>query len=298
MNRTIIVVSTVAATLVLAERTSFAADPTTADCLAASDASLRLGNEHKLRAERAQLLVCAAPSCPEDIRKECLSHVDEVNAEIPTVIFAAKDAAGADLSAVKVMMDGEVLAERLEGSALSIDPGTHTFTFERAGQASVTKEFTIQQAQKDRRELITFAVPGAATATALQPSPAAPSPMETGQGGQRDQGLGTRRILAIVAGGVGVVGLGVGTAFGVVAMSKKSTAQGICPMTMCATAVGVSDWNSASSAGTLSTVGFVIGGVGIAGAAVLWFTAPKSSPRAPSTQVGFGPGSFQLKGTW
>jgi hypothetical protein len=51
-----------------------------------------------------------------------LRRVDEINAAIPTVIFEAKDGAGGDLSAVRVTMDGEVLAERLEGTALSINP--------------------------------------------------------------------------------------------------------------------------------------------------------------------------------
>jgi hypothetical protein len=136
-----------------------AADPSTAECLAATESSVKLGNEHKLRAERAQFLVCAAASCPADIRKDCASQAESVSAQIPTIIFAAKDPSGADLSAVKVTMDGEVLTERLAGIALSIDPGEHTFTFETAGQSPVTTKFMIQQAQKDRRELVTFGSP-------------------------------------------------------------------------------------------------------------------------------------------
>jgi len=57
--------------VIAADSPALAADPTTADCLAASDASLKAGNEHKVRAERAQLLVYAATTCPADIRKEC-----------------------------------------------------------------------------------------------------------------------------------------------------------------------------------------------------------------------------------
>jgi hypothetical protein len=138
-----------------------AADPTTADCLAASDASLRSGNEHRLRLERSQLLTCAASSCPADIRKECARRVDVINAQIPTIIFSAKDSAGADLSAVKVTMDGEVLTERLEGTALSIDPGEHTFTFEANGQPTVTRRLVVQQSQKESREQITLGSAGA-----------------------------------------------------------------------------------------------------------------------------------------
>jgi hypothetical protein len=288
-----ITLTAAAALLLFPESQARAADPTTADCLAASDASLKLGNEHKLRADRSQLLVCAAASCPADIRKECVSRVAEVNAQIPTIIFAARDAMGADLSAVKVTMDGEVVAERLEGSAISIDPGDHTFTFETAAQSPVTKKFLIQQAQKDRREAITF---GTAASGAAPPTPQPGASPASTPAAEPSHGMGTQKILALVAGGVGVIGLGVGTAFGVIAMSQKSTAQSACP-NQCATSAGVNDWSTAESSGTISTVGFIVGGVGIAGAAVLWFTAPSSSGGG-STQVGLGPSGLQVKGVW
>jgi hypothetical protein len=276
----------IAAAIAVGEGAAFAADPTTADCLAASDASLKLGNDHKLRAERSQLLVCAAPTCPADIRKECLGRVDEVNAQVPTIVFSAKDSSGADLSAVRVTMDGEVLAERFQGTALSIDPGEHTFTFETAGQPPVMKKLVIVQGQKDRREVITFGTDqgGTATPAAL---PSTPPPNDSG-------GMGTQKILAIVAGGIGIVGLGLGTVFGIMASSQKNDAQSACPSNPCATQDGVNKWSTAGSTGNISTIGFIVGGVGVAGAAVLWFTAPSSS----NTQVGFGPGILQLKGTW
>jgi hypothetical protein len=144
MKRGVFVLSgALAASAVLWSPQLRAANPTTADCLTASEASLESGNEHHLRGERNQLLVCAAASCPADIRKECVRRVDEVNAAIPTITFEAKDGSGADVSAVKVTMDSEVLAERLEGTALSIDPGEHTFTFETAGQPAVTRKLVI-----------------------------------------------------------------------------------------------------------------------------------------------------------
>lgn len=284
-----------------------AADPTTADCLAASDASLKSGNEHKLRAERGQLLICAAASCPSDIRKECLRRVDDVNASIPTVIFEAKDAAGNDLSAVKVTMDGELLAERLEGTALSIDPGEHTFVFETTGQSPLTKHFVIRESQKDRREAIAFGAaaatgtpPGGGTPVLQAPVPAAPSAPPAGPlpdaplpAPAETHGLGTQKVLGIVAAGVGVVGLGVGGAFGLLAMSKKNDAHNICP-NKCPTDAGVTAWHDAGTAANVSTALFIVGGVGLAAAAVLWFTAPSSS----STHVGVGPGGIQVKGTF
>ena len=286
MTHRLLSMTVIAAAIVLGEGAAYAADPTNADCVAASDASLKLGNDHKLRAERSQLLVCAATTCPSDIKKECLARVDEVNTQIPTIVFSAKGSSGADLSAVRVTMDGEVLAERFQGTALSIDPGEHTFTFETAGQPPVMKKLVIVQGQKDRREVITFGTDQGGTATpgAL---PSTPPPNDSG-------GMGTQKLLAIVAGGIGIVGLGLGTVFGIMASSQKSDAQSACLSNPCSTQDGVNKWSTAGSTGNISTIGFIVGGVGVAGAAVLWFTAPSSS----STQVGLGPGILQLKGTW
>jgi hypothetical protein len=182
------------AAVLLAVGDANTASPTTPECLAASDASLKLGNDHKLRAERAQLLVCADASCPADIRLECARRVDEVNARVPTLIFAAKDASGADLSAVKVTMDGEVLAERLEGTAFPIDPGEHTFTFETAGQAPVTRTLIIQEAQKDRHESIAFGAPAILGASL----PRGESPLSSvASSSQGSRGMSAQNVLAL-----------------------------------------------------------------------------------------------------
>jgi serine/threonine-protein kinase len=110
-------------------------------------------------------------------------------------------------------------------------------------------------------------------------------------------GLGTQKILALVSGGVGVIGVGVGTAFGIIAISKKNNAQSICPGAECPTQAGSSDWSNAGSAGNVSTIGFIVGGIGLAGAAPLWFTAPRGGATS-AAQVGLGPGSLHVTGTW
>jgi hypothetical protein len=82
----------------LGVRLARAGEPSIKECLASSEASLKLANDYKLRAERAQLLVCSAASCPAEIRKECLKQVDEVNVAIPSVVFDVKDPDGNDLT--------------------------------------------------------------------------------------------------------------------------------------------------------------------------------------------------------
>ncbi len=256
-----------------------AAPPTTAECLAASDASIDAANGHRLRRERSQLLVCSDASCPAEIHAECIRRVEEVNAAIPTIIFEARDATGADLSEATIAMDGEVLAQRIDGIALPIDPGLHAFTFEHAGQPAVRKVFVIREGQKERREVITFDWQ--------------PFPSKTAAG----HALRVQQILGIAAVAVGVAGLGLGAVFGIDAMSKRKDAERICP-DQCADNNGVALWSDARSTGNLSTVAFVVGGVATAAGVALWMIPDTHASQGRRLQVGLGPGTVGAWGQW
>jgi hypothetical protein len=105
------------------------------------------------------------------------------------------------------------------------------------------------------------------------------------------------KTLAIVAAGVGVAGVAVGSIAGVIAIGKHSDADRQCPKDtyhgQCPTQEGADSWNAARSAGNVSTIGFVIGAAGLAGAVVLWIAAPKASVAA-----GVGPSSLVVRGAF
>jgi serine/threonine-protein kinase len=264
-----------------------------------------LRDAHRLLAARAQLRVCTQPECSAFVVKECTGWLLDVESRIPGVVFTAKDARGNTLTDVTVLAADVPLTTRLDGRAVDVDPGSQVFTFVANDGSRATQTVVVAEGQKAQNVSATFGqgtstpTPGVADAVKPAPSPEAPSPDVAPPGtaapppGSAHQ-LGTQRILAIVAGGLGVIGLGVGTGFGIEAIGKKGAAESACPGT-CSTSTGVEDWSSAASAGTTSTVGFVLGGVAIAGAAVLWLTAPKA---ATATQLGLGPGSLHVQGSW
>jgi hypothetical protein len=272
-----------------------AAEPTTAECLAASEASLKANSDHHLRAERASLLVCAATSCPADIRRECIRRVDEVNAALPSIIFEVRDAAGADVNDVKVTVDGEALTDRLDGMAVAVDPGPHTFSFEVAGEAAVQKHLVIREAQKDRREVVslsTGAPPEVFSQLTREPLRSAPINPP-----QAHSGLGLPRALAIGAAAIGLAALGAGTIFGGVAWAKRDSARNECPGAVCNSEDGANTWMDAKTWGNASTAAFIVGGVGVTTAAVLWFSAG-GPDRTPTAQVSIGPGGLHVSGRW
>jgi hypothetical protein len=276
-----------------AARTARAADPTMSECLSANESAVKLRGDHKLRQARDQALICAAASCPAEVRDACQRRVVELTTAIPTIVFLAKDGRGHDLVTVKVSMDGEPIANRLDGTPLPIDPGLHKFIFEAAGEGPVEQSFVIGQGQRDRRETIAFAAAGAS----FSPTPqSAPSPSSSAGGlssppPPSSPGKG-QRLAGIVVGVAGVVGLGLGGVFGGIASSDWSNAKKFCTaMTpLCTTSTsstGYQDERSATTMATLSTAAFISGGVLAAGGVVLFLTAPKgSSSDAPASARG------------
>ena len=84
------------------------------------------------------------------------------------------------------------------------------------------------------------------------------------------------------------------------AMGKHSDLQDKCPNGKCSSDVQ-SDVDSYHSLGTISTIGFIAGGVLAAGGAVLFFTAPSSKSAPAQTGSAFispyiGPGSVGAVG--
>jgi serine/threonine-protein kinase len=102
-------------------------------------------------------------------------------------------------------------------------------------------------------------------------------------------GGSTQKKIAIGVGVLGVVGVGLGTVFGLSAISKNgdSNADGRCVGNVCDDR-GLDLRDSARTSGSLSTVAFIAGGACLAGAAVLWFTAPAGArvQASPTAQNG------------
>lgn len=104
--------------------------------------------------------------------------------------------------------------------------------------------------------------------------PGGERPVEPPGAGGKEVGS-TQRLLGVVAGGVGIVGIGVGTVFGLKAKSTYNDAVDGCDAEHQCPQGSLDKADDASSQATLSTVSFIAGGVLLAGGAVLYLTAPR-----------------------
>jgi len=177
----------------------------------------------------------------------------------------------------QVTIDGDTVPAAALGLKRPVDPGQHVVKASAEGYAPAEATFTVAEAGNAEAKLtLEKAAGGAVAAPVVGPGPAAgPAGSEPPPGADTGGKSGSgQRTAALVAFGVGGVGLVVGAITGLVAMGKASDLDSACPGGTCPSDKQ-SDVDSYKTMGTLSTVGFIVAGVGGAAGAILWFTAPK-----------------------
>lgn len=110
------------------------------ECVAAYEKTQTLRDQGKLLDARKQAVVCSAPACPSQAIKDCVQWLAAIDASLPTVVLMALDPAGAETLDVRVTVDGQALAAKLDGKAVALDPGQHVLRFEMAGAEAVEQK--------------------------------------------------------------------------------------------------------------------------------------------------------------
>jgi hypothetical protein len=286
---------------VLPASTPAMADMTKDECIDANAKAQDLRREGKLSSAKEQLTKCIDPSCPALVRSDCTKRLDDLANAQPTIAFEAKDTSDADVVLVNVKMDGKPLTDKLDGTALAVDPGQHVFTFEAVGRPPVTRTLVVTEGEKGRRERIVLGAPPATVSPTLATPPSsAGAPASLGSNGG---GMGTQRILGLVAGGVGLAGIAVGGVFGAMTLSKKSQQEAACGASCSPSghAQALSDHSAGITDSAIATVGFIAGGALLVGGVVMFVTSP-SSPRPAEIgilpSVGPGGGGILVRGSF
>ena len=147
--RPLLTVTTVAAFVAPVVTTTIAhADPA---CIAAYEQTQSLRKDGKLSAAKAQASLCAHSDCPALLVKDCAKWLGELEASTPTVVLEARTAAGVAVTNVRVKMDGNVVAPKIDGKAIAVDPGSRTFLFEGDGIAPVEQVVVLREGEKNRK---------------------------------------------------------------------------------------------------------------------------------------------------
>jgi hypothetical protein len=182
----------------LSSRPTFADEASDrAACIGAYVGAQSARNSGHLIEAAQKLAACTHAECPGMIRRDCTGWLDEVDRAIPSVVLSIRDDQGEDVRVREGLIDGHVVS--IDGRGLSLDPGSHAVEIRLADGAVHEERILVSEGEKERP--VRIIVRSASRAAVRSRSPLAP----------------------LVLGGIAIVGLGVGSYFGVRGVADRSS---------------------------------------------------------------------------
>ena len=265
------------APVVRADGTTGAVDKAT--CIDAVSRGQRLRDTHQLVEARDKFRVCARAECPAVVQTDCAGWLADVEKTLPTVVLSAKDHGRRDVVDVRVTVDGQPIASTLDGQAVAVNPGLRTFRFERAtGGRTATSQLLIKEGEKARAVAVVLSGDEVAGSVG-EPGTASDGSAGANGAPAPSQSRTTVRLLALLIGGVGVLGMGASAGVAVDAKSRDNRAANE-PGTLRQT-----DSTGAVNEGNVATVLLGVGGAMAVAGVVLWIAAPSGRASSPSAIV-------------
>lgn len=224
----------------------------------------------------------------KDAQRDAASELPQLTARIPLLIVQVTGSSDPNLL---ITLDGAPFQNALLGEQRPVNPGEHRLEA-HLGERHAEQSVTLAEAQ---HRTVVLHLSGAASETVLSAAPALnsaePRASEKSAPGEppadQRESRGIQPTLGYVALAVGGAGLVVGTVAGVLAIGKKNKIDDSadCKAGNCLPAMR-STVDSLNSLRSVSTIGFVTGGVFAAAGVGLLLTAPSNQHDARTTQPG------------
>lgn len=230
-------------------------------CVAEAERAQVLREEGRLVESRAEFAACGSEGCPVVVRRECLRWLTDVDERSPSLIVSVKNAAGADVLGVSVLLDGAPLPATSLGRAFAVNPGAHVLRAVHPDYSPNEQQVVVREREKGR--LLALVLSTGETE--------APKPR-------------TIPWLSWALGGVAVLG---GAGFGVFwasGMDKVSDLRG-----SCAPHCSPDQIDSVRPTFTAARVSLGLGVGAAVGAVLVYFLQPPSVSSRPSTRSALGP---------
>lgn len=273
------------------------------ECAAAYEKTQSLREHGHLLDARKQAVACSASTCSVYVVKDCTQWLAEIDASLPTVVFTAENVAAANPLAVRVTVDGQPVAETLDGRPIPLDPGEHVVRFETPGAEAIEQKVTLQAGEKNRALMASFkqapppAPPPASPPPTVLPPQALPVPKaalapKAAPEVMRNGGV---PLWAWISGGAGLVALGVGAGFGVSALQAQSELDdkcggdaARCPTSTQAVTVPLAEQRTRNRNVFLGLEAAAVVGIGVAVVGIVRSHSKASSPRTGFVVAPFG----------
>jgi hypothetical protein len=257
------------------------------------DCSEHLGRTATARAHFLEAAAMARQEGDASRAEYAAGRADALAGRIPHLVLrgvpSSRDA--------RLRIDGVVTPAGEGQIDVSLDPGDHELFLEVPGHDTWSRKVHLDE----KAQPLVLDVPPLAAPLAESTRQPPPIASDTRAPAPRTP---SQRVAALTAAGAGVVGLGIGTLFGLEASSQWSDAKRNCPHLPACTPKGVQETSDANQSALVSTVSFGIGFAAVAAGAALWWTAPAtdkapaSPPPAAAPYVGTHEAGVLLQGVF
>ncbi|MBW2535015.1 MAG: hypothetical protein JRI55_26220 [Deltaproteobacteria bacterium] len=224
-----------------------------------------------------------APDSFWEAKRTAQKELDELQPHVPTWTLRVQ---GATLSQVSVRVDGNPIDAVALRSPQPINPGQHEVEAETLDGRSGKASFTATQGESVAVEVDLGAEEGDG------PPPIEDPPDET-------PGWSSNPYLpGAIAYGVGGAGLIMGVITGAIFVGRAGDLKDKCPNDQCPPEEE-EEGDAVSTLGTISTVGFIVAGVGAVAGTILVLTIPgDDSTASDDTAIRVGPGGVFVSGAF
>jgi hypothetical protein len=230
----------------------------------------------------------------DDMRKHLLGVIDDCKN------FIVYKRLRLQPSEAKLQVDGEPAALDRDGS-LMLDPGEHTVRAEAPGFEPQSRDLVANGGERGTLEIKLGALapkrPVLARSSALPPAPKS-APL-TASTSQQDpsfwSSLDSGKIVGLGLGAAGVIGIGLGVTFSVLALNDDSASKSHCENDAC-DPTGLRQRSSALSHADVATASFIAAGVCLTAGVITFIAAPgrERDRAALRLRPALGPGVASL----
>jgi hypothetical protein len=234
-----------------------------------------------------------------DREQIALDAIKELEPRIPKLVILVPPESR--IEGIKVTRNGTELGKAAWGTETPVDPGEIVIVAEAPGYKPWTRTLDVREGGREQVAIpVLVELPKVEEPIPSAGTPARPVSVPV------DTGSPTSQTIGLVLGGMGIVGIGVGSYFGVQAIKKRSDSEDRC--TLGPDGNGCSEEavklnQDAKDAARIANLGIGIGVVAVLAGTYLYFDgAPKQPETGSGVDVGFGTlpgGAFAtVRGGW
>jgi hypothetical protein len=186
------------------------AAPTRETCVDSYEQAQVAIKRGELSKARDLVRVCLDSACSSRLQSDCATWLTEIESKQPTIVVSYKDRKGVQRTDVEVFVDGKSVAAQTNGRGIPVDPGPHLVRIVPVGDEPMEEQRVVREGVK--LDAVEFSrAPKILATTAPVAPPERPFPVS-----------------AIVAGSVGLVGLGSFATFAILGKTAQNNLDNTC----------------------------------------------------------------------